>query len=115
MTDTFQPQTPSAPPLGADLERAFASLDLAAGVVDPEGELVWANKAVTDLLGVRAGDSFVDVLPDELHEAGRARLTRALRDLPASVHRVDLRRRDGRRIQVLLRSTPSHWDDTVVG
>src|SRR3954471_3706976 len=115
MTDTFQPQTSTAPRLGGDLERAFASLDLAAGVIDGEGELVWANKAVTDLVGLRAGDSFLEVLPDELHEAGRARLTRALRGLPASVHRLELQRRDGRRIQVLLRSSPLHWDDTVVG
>jgi PAS domain S-box-containing protein len=115
MTNTFQSQLSSAPRLGADLEDAVAALDLAAGVIDGEGEIVAANDEVTDLLGLRPGDSFLQVLPAELHEAARVRLARTLRGVPASMHRLELRRRDGRRIQVLVRSSPVHRDDIVVG
>jgi PAS domain S-box-containing protein len=115
MTDTLQPQTSRAPRLGADIERAFEELDLPAGLIDGEGELLWANDAVTDLLGVRAGESFLDVLPPELHDAGLARLARALRGVPPSTHRLELRRDDGRRILALVRSSAVRRDGAVVG
>jgi PAS domain S-box-containing protein len=114
MANILQPQTSSAPRLGADLERAVAALDLPAAVIDDMGELVWANDEVSDLLGLRPGDSFLGVLPDELHDAARSRLARTFRGVAASMHRLELRRRDGRRIQALVRSSPVR-DETVVG
>jgi DNA-binding CsgD family transcriptional regulator len=115
MTNTFQPQTSSAPRLGADLERAFAALDFPACVIDGDGELLWANRDVAALLDLRPGDSFLGAVPEELHDAARARLARTLRGVASSMHRLELRRRDGRRIQALVRSSPVHRDDTVVG
>jgi PAS domain S-box-containing protein len=115
MTNTIDHQMSGAPAIAADLERAFRALDLPVGMIDGDGELVWTNDAVSDLLGVRPGDSFLSVLPEELHDAGWARITRALRGAPVSMHRLELLRRDGRRVRVLLRASPVHHGDSVVG
>jgi PAS domain S-box-containing protein len=98
-----------------ELESAFALIDLPAAMIDRSGVLVWANHAVADLLGGRVGDSFVEVLPDELHDRARAGLARTLRGAMATTHRFDLLGRDGRRFNAVVRSSPVHRDGSVVG
>jgi PAS domain S-box-containing protein len=102
MTEITQPDTALAPLLETSLEL----IDLPVGLVDAEGLVVWTNAAVTDLLGARVGDSFLEFLPDELHDVARTRLVRKLRGAEATTHRLDLLDPSGRRVEVLLRSSP---------
>jgi PAS domain S-box-containing protein len=102
MTETTEPDTARAPFLETNLELT----DLPVGLVDAGGVVVWTNDAVTELLGARVGDSFLEFLPEELHDAAAARLVRKLSGAAATTHRLDLLGPDGRRVEVVLRSSP---------
>jgi DNA-binding CsgD family transcriptional regulator len=102
MTETAQTDTARTPFLETNLEL----IDLPVGLVDAGGVVVWTNEAVADLLGARVGDSFLEFLPEELHDAARGRLVGKLRGAAATTHRLDLLGQNGRRVEVVLRSSP---------
>jgi PAS domain S-box-containing protein len=101
--------------VGSELRRTLDGIDLPTYVFDREGMLRWANHATAVLLGDRVGQSFLTFMPADVREHVKAQFARKLVTGAPTVYELAVLDRDGRRVDLRVRSAPLRRDGEIVG
>lgn len=101
--------------VGCELRRTLDGIDLPTYVFDRDGMLRWANHATSVLLGDRIGQSFLTFMPADVRERVKAEFARKLVTGVPTVYQLAVLDRDGRRVELRVRSAPLRRGDEIVG
>jgi len=110
------PETDPVSLVGAVVLDALEFIDLPAYVIDRKGTLLWANKAVSRLIGDRVGHSFLSFVSPDMRQRCTAQLARKLVAGEATEFNLTVFDPVGRRAQLRVHSAPlRRIDREIVG
>jgi len=111
MPDTTPPHELSGV-LDPGVRELLAALDLPAYAIDADGVFVWGNDAAKELVGDRVGSNYLEVVAPRQHETARTRFLRKLSGGAPRTEKLEVLDRNGRRVEVLLRSVLVRHSDS---
>jgi DNA-binding NarL/FixJ family response regulator len=93
---------------------ALEVIDLPAYVIDREGTLRWANKAVSSIIGERVGHSFLSFVSPDTRQYVEAQFGRKVVDGGATAYTLTVLDSAGRRAQFRVHSAPLRRNDREI-
>jgi DNA-binding NarL/FixJ family response regulator len=108
------PETDPVSLVGAAVLDALEVIDLPAYVIDREGTLRWANKAVSSIIGNRVGHSFLSFVSPDTRQHVEAQFGRKVVDGGATAYTLTVLDSTGRRAQFRVHSAPLRRNDREI-
>jgi DNA-binding NarL/FixJ family response regulator len=108
------PETDPVSLVGAAVLGALEVIDLPAYVIDREGTLRWANKAVSSIIGDRVGHSFLSFVSPDTRQHVEAQFGRKVVEGGATAYTLTVLDSAGRRARLRVHSAPLRRDDCEI-
>jgi DNA-binding NarL/FixJ family response regulator len=108
------PETDPVSLVGAAVLGALEVIDLPAYVIDREGTLRWANKAVSSIIGDRVGHSFLSFVSPDTRQHVEAQFGRKVIEGGATAYTLTVLDSAGRRARLRVHSAPLRRHDCEI-